>query len=409
MQMSDWGSLAQRAISVVGTPCYIMSESIFRNSLAELNALQTSVRLRHWVSLKTQPVPRLVRAAIDLGLGIEVVSEYELAAVLSAGIPTSRILVNGTGKHFWLPERSLANLVVHFDSISEVRALAATAKELDWRVGLRCAVPDLDSHGDSPPQWDQFGMTEPELLLASEVLQEVGVQVSGLHFNLHTNVNRVKKYRDALNLVARIAKEQAIEPAYVDIGGGLPIAGEKDLNGASAASTFDHTEFRVWLGSVQSLLPSVNEIWMENGRYLSGPAGALVVTVLDKKQRGDVTYLICDGGRVNHARMASFEIHNILLTPARTRPLQNTVVCGPTCSTVDRLGTWMLPDSIEPGDRLIWLTAGAYHIPLETRFSTGLAPVVWFDMNNEVEVIRRRESPTEWWSQWMPVAGAPNS
>jgi hypothetical protein len=50
---------------------------------------------------------------------------------------------------------------------------------------------------------------------------------------------------------------------------------------------------------------------------------------------------------------------------------------------------------------LIWLNAGAYHIPLETRFSFGLAPLVWFDENDELEVIRERETPEQWWSQWI--------
>ena len=61
------------------------------------------------------------------------------------------------------------------------------------------------------------------------------------------------------------------------------------------------------LGRIPRALPSVGEVWLENGRFLSGPAGALVLTVLDKKQRGDISYLICDGGRVNHARMAATE------------------------------------------------------------------------------------------------------
>jgi hypothetical protein len=49
---------------------------------------------------------------------------------------------------------------------------------------------------------------------------------------------------------------------------------------------------------------------------------------------------------------------------------------------------------------VIWRGAGAYHIPLETRFSTGLAPVVWFNMMGEPEVIRDRETAQQWWCQW---------
>jgi hypothetical protein len=69
----------------------------------------------------------------------------------------------------------------------------------------------------------------------------------------------------------------------------------------------------------------------------------------------------------------------------------------------------MLPESVVPGDTIIWLNAGAYHIPLETRFSFGLAPVVWFNKDDEPEVVRERETPAEWWSQWTSREGTANA
>lgn len=396
--MMEWQLLAERASDAAGTPCYVMSEWRIGEALAELNALESSVRLRHWVSLKTQPVARLVQAAVGLGLGIDVVSEYELAGVISAGVPPHRILVNGVGKHRWLPGRRIPGLTVHFDSLAEVRALAALARTLRWRVGLRCSIPQS---GDSGAGWDQFGMTEAELRSAVTVLSGEGVAVNGLHFHLHTNLHHVAEYQRALRHVASAVTATALVPEYLDIGGGLPIAGEMQLDGLAAAATFEFGEFRGLLASIPSILPSVGEVWLENGRFLTGPAGALVMTVIDRKERGDAIYLVCDGGRVNHARMASVEKHEILLAPPRAGSLRRTFVCGPTCSAVDQLGCWMLPNSIEPGDRVIWLTAGAYHIPLETRFSMGLAPVVWFNGQHELEIIRERETPAEWWGQWI--------
>jgi diaminopimelate decarboxylase len=393
--VTDWRLLAHRASDIVGTPCYLMSERIVRESLARLRALESSVPLRHWVSLKTQPVARVVHTALDLGLGVDVVSEYELAGALSAGVPANRILVNGVGKHHWLPRHRVPNLTVHFDSLAEVRALAVLAKALHWRVGLRCAIPERGGVIQ-----DQFGMTPEELQAGAALLVNTGVAVHGLHFHLHTSMHRVDDYRHALNCVADIAESLQLQPQYVDVGGGLPIAGEKSTDGACAAGTFDLDEYRELLTSIPTMVPSVREVWLENGRFLTGPAGALVISVLDKKVRGGDTHLICDGGRVNHARMAAFEEHEIMLSPMRAGPSRKTIVCGPTCSAVDRLGCWMLPESIEPGDQIIWMTAGAYHIPLETRFSIGLSPVVWFNRQDEAEVIRKRETAAQWWGQW---------
>lgn len=401
--MTDWRHLASRAADLVGTPCYMIVEDHIDRAIDELKGLQSSIPLRHWLSLKTQPVGRLVRFAVDRGFGIDVVSDYELRAALAEGVPPGRILVNGIGKHRWLADFRIRDLSVHFDSIAEVQALTHLSRVLGWRVGLRCAVPDMFSadatstaHG-----WNQFGLNRDEMQLAASMLTGAGVAISGLHFHLHTAVSDVDEYRRALSWLADVARSVGIRPSYVDVGGGLPIDGELSLEGISAASTFDLADFRKWLASIPAAFPSIDEVWLENGRFLSGPSGALVVGVVDRKLRGDVAYLICDGGRVNHARMASLERHELVVVSNKEGREQKTIVCGPTCGAVDRLGCWMLPESVGPGDRLMWLNAGAYHIPLETRFSMGLAPVVWFDHRQEPAVIRRRETPDEWWGQWL--------
>lgn len=400
--MPDWLHYAGLASDAVGTPCFVMSELGVREGLDRLSALGSSVPLRHWMSLKTQPVARLVQLGIELGLGMDVVSEYELAGALSAGVSPERVLVNGVAKHRWLRKHGVRGLSVHLDSVAEVRELAGLARSMNWRVGLRCAIPDISHQpgGEPAAGWDQFGMTAQEIRFATTVLADAGVAVRGLHFHLHTNVAHAGEYQRALEVVAEAASAAGIAPDYVDVGGGIPISGEQPVDGDAAADTFDTAEFRDVLASVPSSLPSVREIWLENGRFLTGPAGVLVITVLDRKVRGDRIFLICDGGRVNHARMAAIERHEILLAPHRTGALRETVICGPTCSAVDRLGSWLLPDSIEPGDRVIWMTAGAYHMPLETRFSTGLAPVVWFNARHEAQVIRERETSSQWWGQW---------
>ena len=369
-----------------------------RGALTTLQKFQAPLPVRHWLSFKTQPIPRLVRAALNWGLGIEVVSEFELAAALASDVPPSAIVVNGIAKQHWLSKYPVAGLTVHFDSLAEVNPLAGMARALAWRVGIRCAVAQ-SAHG-SAPVWDQFGMTAEEVLIAATMLRGVGVAVRGLHFHLHTSLAHASEYRRALEHLKQICTLAHLKPEYLDIGGGLPIAGERPHDGPGAASTFDIEEFREVLRSIPHMFPSVCEIWQENGRFLTGAAGALVVTVLDKKVRDGRAYLICDGGRVNHARLAAYQVHDVILEPDRGGPEMETIVCGPTCGAVDRLGCWSLPASIAPGDMIIWLNAGAYHIPLETRFSFGLAPVVWFNEHDEPEIIRERETPAEWWKQW---------
>jgi hypothetical protein len=65
----------------------------------------------------------------------------------------------------------------------------------------------------------------------------------------------------------------------------------------------------------------------------------------------------------------------------------------------DQLTRRALPTSIQPGDHLIWLDAGAYHLSWETRFSHGLAEVLWHE-GKTVKTVRPAETFKDWWGQW---------
>jgi diaminopimelate decarboxylase len=147
--------------------------------------------------------------------------------------------------------------------------------------------------------------------------------------------------------------------------------------------------------------PGLREIWLENGRFVSSSSGVLVVNILDAKERRGQRQLICDGGRTLHALTSLWEQHRIISLPERTGPEVPTNVHGPTCMAFDRLARIPLPRSLRPGDHLVWLDAGAYHIPWETRFSHGHSAVLWHDESG-LCLARERQSFEHFWGQWLP-------
>jgi diaminopimelate decarboxylase len=76
-----------------------------------------------------------------------------------------------------------------------------------------------------------------------------------------------------------------------------------------------------------------------------------------------------------------------------------TVVHGPTCMAFDQLVRIPLPRSLKAGDHLLWLDAGAYHLPWETHFSHGHAAVCWHDERG-LRLARERQNFENFWSQW---------
>jgi diaminopimelate decarboxylase len=279
---------------------------------------------------------------------------------------------------------------VHFDSITEAEELLDIAVRDGWRVGLRCHVP-AEHDRKEPGFGGQFGLASDEVLHLAARLESAGVPVEGMHFHLGQGHRRPGDYGDSVDYVIALCLEAGLRPRYIDCGGGL----EDDAELEATLADLDAA-----IARARRSLPSVQEIWLENGRYLTERSAALVVRVLDIKVRPDCRYLICDGGRTNQALDADNGIHPILVAPQRDGHPVLTTIAGPTCMTDDRLGRVDLPSDIERGDLLVWLDAGAYHLPWETRFSRGLCAVAWADGTDSLSLARAAETPDTWSLSW---------
>jgi diaminopimelate decarboxylase len=374
----------RRAVEHAGTPCYVSAWTPIAAALERLDRIPSPVPVRSWLSFKTHPLAALAGEWLRAGRGVEVVSERELVTVLTLDPPIDQLLVNGVAKHTWLPRHHLPGLRVHFDSVNEIEALLPQAIDEHWRVGIRVQV--LDERDSREPIFRcQFGLSRREAVAALYELQSAGADVQSMHFHLGQQEYRAGAYARAVEYLHQVCLDAGVQPLFLDCGGALP--SQSDPGCSSALDDLSEA-----VAQATACFPALREIWLENGRFLSEPANVLAVRVIDVKERADSRYLICDGGRTNHALAADTRAHPLLLMSPRDGELERmTTVCGPTCMADDRLGRWMLPASLDIGDVIVWLDAGAYHLPWETRFSHGLCPIVWFDADEQMSVVRERE------------------
>jgi diaminopimelate decarboxylase len=393
-----WRRLVRRALVSHETPFYLFSIEPVREALAELGRLQGAVPVRHWLSCKTQPVRPLFRWWRRQGFGIEVVSEYELLAALQERFPAERILVNGPAKHRWLPRRAVRGLSVNFDSLTEAKALLPLARKLDWRVGVRCHTgEEFDPENPSLPT--QFGMQREEAVAAIKLLRRAKARLEIVHFHLRTNVASPATYERAIRDVAEVCRTAGFAPKYLDCGGGLPPPHVLSTDGRAYDASFDLAELGRVHAQAAKRFPGLREIWLENGRFVSARSGVLVVRVREVKERPRLRQLLCDGGRTTHALISNWEAHALFTVPERKGRPRLTAVCGATCMAFDQLARRPLSSGVRAGDCLVWMDAGAYHIPWETRFSHGYAKVLWHE-NGRITVAREPESFERWWGQW---------
>ncbi len=239
--------------------------------------------------------------------------------------------------------------------------------------------------------------------MALAQLQRAKVRLETVQFHLRSNLPSVQIYERAIAEVAAICRSAQFSPLNLDIGGGLPVQHVLTRGGKVYDGEFGLRAFARMLRQADKLFPGLREVWLENGRWLSAGSGALVIKILDVKERRGLRQFICDGGRTLHALTSLWEQHALLPLEERRGPATLTAVHGPTCMAFDQLARIPLPRSIVAGDHLLWLDAGAYHLPWETRFSHGHAAVCWHDERG-LRVARERQDFEAWWEPWRAKA-----
>jgi len=383
-----WRGLIGPLLQRHATPFYLFSATPLEDALAQLNISFRGLPLQHWLSCKTQPLPSLLRWWQRRGFGIEVVSEMEFHSARQAGFDSERILVNGPAKQHWLPRCAAPGLLVNFDSMAEIRALAASARRLNWTCGLRLQTSQ-EFDPQTPSQPTQFGFTPDEGMAAVRALHSAKLTIRTLHFHLRTNIESPRVYEQALNETAAFCRSAGLSPDYVDCGGGYPAPYVLTRRGKRLDADFNLSEMAQVYGRALRLFPALRQLWLENGRWLTARSGVLVVKILQTKERPALRSLICDGGRTMNALVSLWEQHALWPLPNRSGPATLTAVNGPTCMAFDQLARLPLSRRLRPGDHLVWMDAGAYHLPWETEFSHPLATIFWHD-GKHVRRVRAR-------------------
>ena len=106
---------------------------------------------------------------------------------------------------------------------------------------------------------------------------------------------------------------------------------------------------------------NIPEFWLEMGRYLTGPYGEYITSVIERKQTHGKDMLVLEGG-INHTArpaLVNTAFPAKLLRNSKA-PLKKFALHGPLCTALDFLGEHMLPSDINADDIIVFRQTGAY-------------------------------------------------
>jgi ornithine decarboxylase len=344
-----------------GSPLLLLDCAVVRRQYKSLQAALPGVGL--FYALKPLPHPAVVAELRDLGGCFDVATSGEIKLVKAAGVAPERCVhthpIKTDAEIRAALRFGIRNFVVdNPDELRKFRKYRTRAQVL-LRLSFRdpTAVVDLSR---------KFGCEPAAVVPMLELAHSLGVTVRGLSFHVGSQVAEPKKYVEAIGVCAELITQAGASGLadlnLLDIGGGFPIAYGGRMQPIR--------EFCRPIRQALKKLPRGVRVIAEPGRFIAGPSGTAVSTVVGRAQReGRWWYYLDDGlyGSYN-GQLYDHALYPID-APGCTGPTHPSVLAGPTCDSIDVVREDIPLPELQIGDLVVGRMMGAYTACSATDFN----------------------------------------
>jgi len=391
------GVPVQAIAAETGTPVHVYSASVIDARYRQLDAALQAVPHRLHYAIKANATLAIVRRLRALGARADANSAGELEVALRAGFSPGDIVCTGVGKTREELARAIALGVAAINvespgEVDRIEHLAAEARSIA-RVAVRIN-PDIDAgshrHISTGHRATKFGMSVAD---ATQMLRDMArrpwLKVTGLHLHIGSQITALEPFKrgaETLIALAESLADDGIRLEHIDLGGGLGIAYQANQPIVSveeyAAVVMDAVR-----GTDLTVL-------LEPGRWITGPAGVLVTTVVDLKRRPDGGwFVVVDAGMTDLLRPALYDAwHTIEAVSPRPGEAIRADVVGPVCETSDTLGRDRALPPIEVGDLLAVRDTGAYGAAMASNYNRRPIAAEAIVDGGKWQIARRRQT-----------------
>ncbi|MGE5187542.1 MAG: diaminopimelate decarboxylase [Betaproteobacteria bacterium] len=382
------------------TPLYVLSEKRIRDNYNRLqNALiNTYKHVRIYYAAKANTNLTVLKILLSEGAYLDTVSPGEVFMGLSSGFTPDRILFTGTSvRNDELKFLADANITINIDSQSELDRLLKIAVPpiLSVRVNPEVGAGHHD-HCITAGAESKFGLWEEETIQAYAIASRARVERFGIHMHIGSGILDVEPYSQAVEKLLAIAKrvhdEVGISFEFIDIGGGLGVPykpEDKELD----LSEFTSKVVTPFKEKVKDCGLGKPFLCVEPGRYLVCDASILLTKVNTVKLTPQKKFVGVDAGFNTLLRPTMYgSYHPILIANKLARPDKETYdVVGPICESGDALGKNRTLPTVEEGDLLAVLNAGAYGFSMSSQYNSRPRPAEVIIRQGKDVLVRKRE------------------
>lgn len=391
------GTPLSRIAQTFGTPTHVYSGALLTGRYRAYDAAFGDIAHRVHYAIKANATTAIVRHMHQLGAAADVNSGGELEVALRAGYAPSEIVFTGVGKTHAELERAVALglAAINAESLGEVDRISAIAQTQGRQAHVAVRInPDVDAgshpHISTGSRITKFGVSLDEARhMVTTMASKPGLKVVGLHVHIGSQITSAEPLAKGAAVVADLARHlmaHGVPLEHLDVGGGLGIEYQDNQPVVSPDAY------------AAALMPIVRAtgltLLLEPGRWLVGPAGALLTRVVDLKQRPDGKwFVIVDAGMTDLMRPALYgAFHRIEpVTPRSGHPIVADIV-GPVCETTDTLGAGRTLPPVEVGDLMVVRDTGAYGAVMASNYNRRPMAAEVLVEDGMPRLIRRRQT-----------------
>lgn len=359
------------------TPFLIVLLDVIKHKYQELRKNIPFAEI--YYAVKANPASEIISMLDELGSCFDVASVYELRKLLSLGVAPERLSCGNTIKKIKDIEEFYRSGVRLFatDSETDIRNIAKAAP------GSKILVRILTS-GFLTASWPlsrKFGCHSDMAFDLLVLANKLGLQPYGVSFHVGSQQNDIAAWNTAIDQVKQIftwTKDEGINLKCINMGGGLP------ANYIEKCQDIELYASEITKCLKEDFNGDIPQVIIEPGRSLVAESGIIVseiINVASKSKTSFDRWAFTDIGKFGGLMETLGEAIKYPIYTEKEGEPEKVIIAGPTCDSMDTIyeeHLYELPSDLEPGDRLYWLSTGAYTASYSAIEFNGFPPLKVF-------------------------------
>lgn len=389
--------ITEQLVEHYGTPFHIYDEVGIRETGENLKKVFSGVEgFREYYAVKALPNPRILQIMRDMGFGFDCSSIGELHQSRQIGARGEEIMFtsNNTNQTEFRIAAEEGGCVLNLDDISLIDKVPEFPELICFRYN-----PGPRRTGNviiGNPVEAKYGVSHEQVVDAYRLAQQRGAKRFGLHTMVASNeldyTYMVETTRMVLEITEMVESELGIRFEFVNIGGGFGIPYEPDQTPLDIESMA--SEIEALFSNFKKKHEYVPSMYMESGRFMTGPHGCLVTSAINHKDiyRQYIGVDSCMSALMRPALYGSY--HHIDVVGKETDPKDQIYdVTGSLCENNDKFAIQRQLPKIDEGDILVIHDTGAHGHAMGFQYNAKLRPKeLLLRVDGSVELIRREET-----------------